>query len=115
MSRVVVLGGTGAMGAALSGVLGDRGHDVVAVSRSTGVDAATGAGLDDALAGADTVVDCLNLVTLSRGRAVAFFGGTATLVTGAARRAGVGHVVCLSIVNDEDADVVHTMIIRAVT
>jgi len=105
MSRVVVLGGTGEMGAAVSGVLRGRGHDVVAASRSTGVDATTGAGLDDVLAGADTVVDCLNLVTLSRRRAVSFFGGAATRVAGAAHRAGVGHVVCLSIVNVSDLGV----------
>ena len=78
MGRVVVLGGTGAMGAAVSGLLRDRGHDVVVASRATGVDVSTGAGLDEALAGADTVVDCLNVTTMSKRTAVSFFAGAAT-------------------------------------
>lgn len=105
MSRVVVLGGTGAMGHAVSDVLRRRGHDVVAASRATGVDATTGAGLEQALAGADTVLDCLNVVTLSKRAAVAFFGGAASRVAAGAARAGVGHVVCLSIVNVADPGV----------
>lgn len=102
MSRVVVLGGTGAMGAVVTGLLRGRGHDAVAASRSTGVDVSTGAGLDEALAGADTVVDCLNVVTMSKKTAVAFFAGAATHVAKAAATAGVGHIVCLSIVNVTD-------------
>ncbi len=70
VSRVVVLGGSGEMGSAVTAVLRGRGHDVLAASRGTGVDATTGAGLDDSLEGADTVVDCLNVVTLSKGTAV---------------------------------------------
>jgi uncharacterized protein YbjT (DUF2867 family) len=105
MSRVVVLGGTGAMGAAVAALLRDRGHDVVAASRATGVDASTGAGLDDALAGADTVVDCLNVVTMSKKAATSFFAAAATHVASAAASAGVGHIVCLSIVNVTDPGV----------
>lgn len=105
MSRVVVLGGSGAMGHLVYEVLRGRGHDVVAASRRTGVDVTTGAGLDAALAGADTVLDCLNVETPSKRRAVAFFGGAATGVAAAAGRAGVGHVVCLSIVNVADPKV----------
>jgi uncharacterized protein YbjT (DUF2867 family) len=99
VSRVVVLGGSGAMGARVSEVLRGRGHDVAAASRATGVDVTTGVGLDDVLSGAETVLDCLNVVTLSRRTAVSFFGGAAARVAAAAERAGVGHVVCLSIVN----------------
>ncbi len=105
MSRVVVLGGTGAMGSAVTALLRDRGHDAVAASRATGVDVSTGAGLDDALVGADTVVDCLNVVTMSRKRAVSFFEGAATRVSRSAASAGVGHIVCLSIVNVTDPGV----------
>ena len=105
MGRVVVLGGTGAMGAAVSGLLRDRGHDVVVASRATGVDVSTGAGLDEALAGADTVVDCLNVTTMSKKKAVDFFTSAATNVATAAATAGVGHMVCLSIVNVTDLGV----------
>jgi uncharacterized protein YbjT (DUF2867 family) len=102
VSRVVVLGGSGAMGARVTEVLRERGHDVLPVSRASGVDVSTGAGLDAALSGADTVVDCLNLVTLSRRAAVSFFGGAAERVALAADRAGLRQVVCLSIVNVSD-------------
>ena len=105
MGRVVVLGGTGAMGAAVSGLLRDRGHGVVSASRATGVDVSTGDGLDEALAGADTVVDCLNVVTMSKKKAVDFFTSAATNVATAAATAGVGHIVCLSIVNVTDPGV----------
>jgi uncharacterized protein YbjT (DUF2867 family) len=102
MGRVVVLGGSGEMGRRVVDRLIARGHEVRPASRATGIDARSGAGLDDALTGADTVVDCLNLQTASRRRAVDFFGGSATAVTAVAGRAGVGHLVCLSIVNVTD-------------
>lgn len=105
MGRVVVLGGTGAMGSVVSGLLRDRGHDVVVASRATGVDVSTGAGIPEALAGADTVVDCLNVTTMSKRAAVSFFAGAATRVASAAASAGVGHLVCLSIVNVTDPGV----------
>ena len=109
MSRVVVLGGNGEMGGAVTDVLRGRGHDVLPVSRATGVDAVTGAGLDGALSRADTVVDCLNHLTLSRRAAVSFFGGAAARVADAAGRTGVAHVVCLSIVNAADHGVRRAM------
>lgn len=102
MSRVVVLGGTGAMGARVADLLESGGHEVVRAARSTGVDARTGAGLDAALARADTVVDCLNRTTLSKRAAVEFFEGAARQVVAASGRAGVGHLVVLSIVNVTD-------------
>ncbi|GGC91877.1 LysR family transcriptional regulator [Tersicoccus solisilvae] len=97
--RVVVLGGSGLLGTRAAEQLAARGHAVVRVSRATGVDATTGAGLAEAFAGASAVVDCLNIATTRRGPAVDFFTGTATRIADAARTAGVGHVVCLSIVN----------------
>lgn len=105
MGRVVVLGGNGEMGRrAVAGLTAD-GHQVLVASRATGVDVQVGEGLDEALAGADAVLDCLNVQTMSRRRAVAFFGGSARAVTAAAARAGVGHLVCLSIVNVTDPGV----------
>ncbi|MGL4176255.1 MAG: SDR family oxidoreductase [Dermatophilaceae bacterium] len=98
MSRVVVLGGTGEMGSMLVPLLRERGHEVVPVSRSSGVDVVTGAGLDDALAGADTVVDCLGPPIGSMRAAQQFFADAAARVARSAAGAGVGHVVCLSIV-----------------
>ncbi|MGL5851517.1 MAG: SDR family oxidoreductase [Phycicoccus sp.] len=98
MTRVVVLGGTGEMGSMVLPLLRERGHEAVAASRSSGADAATGAGLDDALAGAHTVVDCLGPPPGSMRAAQRFFADAAANVARSAAGAGVRHVVCLSIV-----------------
>ena len=42
--KIVVIGGTGVLGSKVVGTLRDRGHDTVAASRSTGVNALTGEG-----------------------------------------------------------------------
>lgn len=76
----------------------ERGHDVVASSRSSGVDALTGEGLADALAGADALVDATNSPSFEAGSVMEFFTTSATNLVGAARRAGVGDYVALSIV-----------------
>ena len=49
------------------GTLRDRGHDAIAASRSTGVNALTGEGLADALTGADVVVDVSNAPSFDAG------------------------------------------------
>ncbi len=97
-----MLGGSGAMGAPVADRLAAAGHDVVRASRRTGVDAATGTGLAAAVEGADVVIDCLNVVTTRRSRAVGFFTAAAGHVVDAARSAHVGHLVVLSIVNVTD-------------
>lgn len=103
--RVVVLGGTGEMGSAVADRLEARGHEVVRASRASGVDVTASAGLAGALRGAGCVVDCLNLTTLSKRRAVAFFRTAATTVADAAAEAGVAHVVVVSIVGVTDPPV----------
>ena len=49
--KIAVAGATGSVGRHVVDVLEARGHDVVAILRSNGVDAVTGKGLADALAG----------------------------------------------------------------
>ena len=51
--KITVVGASGLIGTKVVELLRSEGHDVVASSRSTGVDVVTGAGLADALAGAD--------------------------------------------------------------
>ncbi|WP_297827359.1 NAD-dependent epimerase/dehydratase family protein, partial [Mycobacterium sp.] len=55
--KIVVIGGRGLIGSKVASKLHAQGHDVVAASRRSGVDALTGEGLADALAGADVLVD----------------------------------------------------------
>jgi uncharacterized protein YbjT (DUF2867 family) len=78
--------------------LKSEGHDVAASSRSSGVDVLTGEGLDDALAGADVLVDVADSPSNGGGPATEFFTKSATNLVAAARRAGVGRYVALSIV-----------------
>lgn len=102
--KVVVVGASGTMGTYVSDRLEHRGAEVVRAHRGSGVDAQTGAGLVEAVAGADVVVDCLNLTTQSARKAMAFFGTAAGNIADAATAAGA-RVVCLSICNAADSAV----------
>lgn len=99
--RVAVVGGTGVVGRTVIGALRQAGHDAVVVARSHGVDVLTRAGLDDALSGAEAVVDVANVATLRRSRAEDFFVTATTNLLEAEVRAGVRHHVVLSIVGVE--------------
>ncbi|MDG4824144.1 SDR family oxidoreductase [Asanoa sp. WMMD1127] len=96
--RVAVIGGTGLVGRHVVDVLRATGHDPVAVSRGSGVDVSTGAGLDDALAGAAAVVDAVSFEAADRAAAERFFSAATENLLAAEQRAGVGHHVLLSIV-----------------
>ncbi|MEV0167241.1 SDR family oxidoreductase [Nonomuraea fuscirosea] len=95
--RIAVAGATGNIGALTVAALGRAGHDTVAISRSLGVDLLSGEGLDDALAGADAVVDVVNGPATDREETVAYFGTTTRNLLAAEQRAGVRHHVLLSI------------------
>lgn len=97
--KAAVLGAAGQLGALVVKHLRDLGVDVVEISRPQGVDACSSHGLDTACAGVSTVVDWLNLETLSRKRAVDFSATTARRVPVAAERAGASRIVCVSILN----------------
>ncbi|MGP3937149.1 SDR family oxidoreductase [Nonomuraea sp. KM88] len=96
--RIAVAGATGNIGALTVAALERDGHEVVRISRSLGVDLATGDGLDDALAGAEAVVDAINAPAAGPEETVAFFGATTRNLLAAEERAGVRHHVLLSIV-----------------
>jgi uncharacterized protein YbjT (DUF2867 family) len=96
--RIAVAGGTGTVGTPTVEALRAAGHDPVVLTRGNGVDLVTGEGVDAALDGASAVIDLVNTSTLSAEKASEFFRTTSGTLLGAARRAGVGHVVLLSIV-----------------
>ena len=102
--RIAVAGATGNIGARTVAVLEQQGHDVVRISRSLGVDLLTGAGLDDALAGVDAVVDATNAPAGDRDGTVTYLGTTTANLLAAEARAGVRHHVLLSIVGIHDVD-----------
>jgi uncharacterized protein YbjT (DUF2867 family) len=96
--RVAVAGATGHVGVLTVAALESRGHDVVRISRSLGVDCLTGAGLDEALAGVEALVDVTNSTATDRAEAVASFGTMTRNLLAAEQRADVRHHVLLSIV-----------------
>ena len=96
--RITVVGASGLIGTKVVEHLTADGHDVVAAARSTGVDVLTGAGLADALAGADALVDVTNSPSFEDEAVLAFFTTAARNLVEAAREGGVGHYVALSIV-----------------
>jgi uncharacterized protein YbjT (DUF2867 family) len=99
MGVITVTGGTGTLGRHVVAGLVERGHDVLVLSRHApttsevlhrSVDLRTGVGLDEAVHGSDTIVHC---ATSPRGDARA-----AGRLVSAAARAGVRHIVFISIV-----------------
>ena len=95
--KIAVIGGTGLIGSQVVKILNASGHEAVPSSPSSGLDLLTGAGLPEALAGADVVVNLSNSPTFDDA-SPAFFRTTMTNMLSAARDAGVGHAVVLSIV-----------------
>jgi uncharacterized protein YbjT (DUF2867 family) len=96
--KIVVIGGTGVLGSKVVGTLRDRGHDTVAASRSTGVNALTGEGLTEVLTDAAVVVDVANAPNFEDDPVMEFFTTSTKNLSAAAKSAGVGHYVAVSIV-----------------
>ena len=99
--RIVVIGGSGLIGKKVVNNLRQRGHEVVAASRSSGVNSVTGEGLAQALAGAQVVVDVANAPSWEDGAVLAFFETSGRNLSAAEAAAGVGHHVALSVVGTE--------------
>lgn len=95
--KIAVIGGTGLIGSQVVRMLDAAGHEAVPHSLSTGVDVLTGSGVDQALAGADVVVNLTNSPTFDDA-SIPFFRTSMDNLLAAAQRAGVGHFVILSIV-----------------
>lgn len=99
--KIVVIGGTGLIGKKLVQDLQQQGHTAVAASRSSGVNTMTGAGLAEALADADVVVDVANSPTFEDQASMDFFETSGRNILTAERAAGVKHHVALSVVGTE--------------
>jgi uncharacterized protein YbjT (DUF2867 family) len=102
--RIAVAGATGRIGRLTTVALEAAGHQTVPLSRRAGVDAYTGSGLADALAGADALIDVTNNPSQNRAEIVDFFGTITKNLLAAEEKAGVRHHVLLSIVGlDHDS------------
>ena len=99
--KIVVIGGSGLIGANLVNRLRQRGHAVVAASPSSGVNAVTGEGLAQALSGAQVVVDVANSPSFEDAAVLNFFETSGRNLLAAEAAAGVGHHVALSVVGSD--------------
>jgi uncharacterized protein YbjT (DUF2867 family) len=100
--RIAVAGGTGVVGRHVVEVAAERGHEVVLLARSVGVDLTTGVGLEERLDGVDAVVDVTSVPTQDGAESEAFFGAVTRALVSAEKAAGVRHHVVLSIVGIDD-------------
>jgi uncharacterized protein YbjT (DUF2867 family) len=99
--KIVVIGGTGLIGSKVVKKLTEQGHEALAASPSSGVDATTGKGLAEALAGADVVVDVSNAPSWEDAAVLAFFESSSRNLARAEQEAGVRHHVALSVVGTD--------------
>ncbi|MBW4455343.1 MAG: SDR family oxidoreductase [Nostoc indistinguendum CM1-VF10] len=96
--KIVVIGGNGLIGKKLISRLCERGHETVAASPSSGVNAVTGEGLAEVLVGAQVVVDVTNSPSFEDAAVLEFFEKSSRNLLAAEADAGVAHHVVVSIV-----------------
>jgi uncharacterized protein YbjT (DUF2867 family) len=101
--KIVVIGGTGLIGAKTVAILGRAGHEIVAASPKSGIDTITGEGLAAALAGAQVVIDLANSPSFEDQAVLAFFETSGRNLLAAEAAAGIRHHVALSIVGADRA------------
>jgi uncharacterized protein YbjT (DUF2867 family) len=99
--KIAVAGATGRVGRHVVDVLEAGGHDVVPISRSSGVDVITGEGLVEALAGVECVVDAATGPSPDQEAATAFFTTAARNLQEVGERAGVQRIVVVSIIGSD--------------
>jgi uncharacterized protein YbjT (DUF2867 family) len=99
--KIVVIGGSGFIGKKLVAQLPQQGHEAVAASPSKGVNAVTGEGLAQALAGAGVVVDVANSPVFEDKAVLESFEKSTRNLLSAGAAAGVKHHVALSVVGTE--------------
>jgi uncharacterized protein YbjT (DUF2867 family) len=99
--KIVVIGGSGLIGTKVVKMLTEHGHEALAASPSTGVDATTGRGLAEVLARAEVVVDVSNAPSFEDAAVLAFFEHSGRHLARAEREASVRHHVALSVVGTD--------------
>jgi uncharacterized protein YbjT (DUF2867 family) len=102
--RIVVIGGTGLIGSKTVAILRQGGHEVVAASPKSGINTITGEGLEEAVAGAQVVVDLANSPSFEDRAVLEFFETSGRNLLAAEATAGVRHHVALSIVGTDRSD-----------
>src|SRR5262249_16956029 len=96
--KIVVIGGSGLIGQKLVTRLHERGHEAVAGSPSSGVNAVTGWGIAGVLVDGEVVVDGTNSPSFEDAAVLEFFERSSRNLLAAEADSGVGHHVAVSIV-----------------
>ena len=96
--KIAVAGATGRVGRPVVDVVKAAGHEVVPMSRASGVDVVTGNGLGDALASVECVIDAATGPSAEQDAATEFFTAAARNLHEAGERAGVRRMVEVSII-----------------
>jgi uncharacterized protein YbjT (DUF2867 family) len=98
MDKIAVAGATGRVGRHVVEIAEQRGHEVVRMSRSSGVDVVSGEGLAEALVGVDTIIDAATGPSPDEQAATEFFTASTRNLQRVGAEAGVGRLVVVSIV-----------------
>jgi uncharacterized protein YbjT (DUF2867 family) len=99
--KILVVGATGLVGRQLVSRLESAGHEVVPASPSAGVDAATGAGLADAFAGVEVVIDVSKPHSYGDEAVLRYYRQSTTQLLRAGADAGVRHHVTLAAIGTD--------------
>jgi len=91
--KIAVIGATGTIGSKIAAELEKRGHEVVPISRSHGVDVSSLADLSAALTGVDVVIDAINNMIMSSKKAQTAFISTSSNIAQAAADNDVKRIV----------------------
>ncbi len=102
--KIVVIGGTGLIGSKTVAILRQGGHEVAAASPKSGVNAITGEGVKEAVAGAQAVIDLANSPSFEDKAVLEFFRTSGRNLLAAEAAARVRHHVALSIVGTDRTD-----------
>jgi len=101
--KVAVAGATGRLGTHAVDVLRGRGHEVVPIARSTGIDVISGEGLADALEGVELIIDAATSPTPEG--ATEFFKTAVRNLQQAGAERGVEGILVVSIVGTDHFNV----------
>lgn len=101
--KFAVAGATGRLGRHVVDVLAERGHQVVPISRATGVDIITRDGLAEALTGVDVILDVASWHASDQEAATEFFRTATRNLHEVGRLAGVDRIVAVSIIGADKA------------
>lgn len=99
--KILVIGGSGLIGAKVVANLRQLGYEVLVGSLSTGVNTITGEGLADAVKGAQVVIDLSNSPSFEEYAVLDFFETSGRNLLAAEQVAGVQHHIALSVVGTD--------------